>query len=189
MIVAANTASASICGFVYTAMNSVYHAAITFSSREMGSRNYRNLPKILRSCLGAVLVISLPLIAAGVVYAADVLGLYIARDDPARQAVIDHGVMRTWYCLLLYFTCGFMEACCGVVRGMGQAWLPMIVSMIGACGVRILWICTVFRAFHRPEVLYAVFPVSWIITTLLHFACFLILYRRILRDGNRIGVR
>lgn len=185
VVVAANAASASICGFVYTAMNSVYHASITFSSRAVGSGEYRKLPSILAACLLSVLAISLPLITVGTTLSREFLSIYVSKTDPAYEAVIAQGVIRAYYCLVPYFICGFMEVFCGMVRGMGCAWLPVLVSMLGCCGIRLAWIYTVFQAVHTPVMLYLVFPVSWVFTVLMHMTCFIILYRRQTLAGEK----
>lgn len=186
-VIAANTASGSLCGFVYTAMNSVYHASVTFTSRAMGNRNYSAIPKLLNICLTAVFLIYLPLALVVSAFCPQLLGIFLSRKEPGYEIIIQQGVIRTLYCVIPYFVCGFMEVLCGVIRGMGRAWLPMIVSTIGSCLVRILWIATIFRASKSLTVLYLVFPVSWIITAAMHLGCFAVLYRRLIRNDKNFA--
>jgi len=80
----------------------------------------------------------------------------------------------------LYFTCGLMDMMVGCIRGMGYSVMPTVVSLLGACGIRVLWVATVFAAFPTIGVLYAVFPVSWILTVAGHFSCFMFVYPRFL---------
>ncbi len=83
-----------------------------------------------------------------------------------------------WICLP-YFACGIMDALVGMLRGLGYAVVPMAVSIIGACGFRILWIVTVFSRFHSLDVLYSSYIISWIITGGTHLICFIIVWRKL----------
>ena len=77
-----------------------------------------------------------------------------------------------------YFLCGVMEVLTGSLRGLGRSVMPMIVSLLGACGFRILWIYTVFAAFHEMTVLYLSWPVSWVITSTVHVICLVYTYKK-----------
>ncbi len=87
-----------------------------------------------------------------------------------------------WVCGL-YALCGMMDVMVGILRGIGYSVLPMIVSLIGACGLRIIWIFTLFRTemFHKPMYLYVTYPVSWGITFLMHVVCFCVVWKRMNR--------
>jgi Na+-driven multidrug efflux pump len=82
-----------------------------------------------------------------------------------------------------YALCGIMDVFVGALRGIGYAVVPMVVSILGACGLRLLWIATVFQipAYHTTSVLFASYPVSWTITGGVHLICFIVLYHRLLR--------
>ena len=177
-VVAANTAAASIEGFVYTAMNSVFHAAITFTSQNLGARRYDRIDRIFWGSCAAVCIIGVPLSLLSTVFGPQLLSIYVSADDPARDAVIAMGMIRTYYVTTPYFLCGIMEVCCGMVRGLGKSWLPMFVTGVGACLSRIIWIYTIFQVHHTPEVLYSSYPMSWILTLVLHSVCFLAIYRK-----------
>lgn len=71
-----------------------------------------------------------------------------------------------------------MDVMVGALRGIGYSVMPMIVSMLGACGLRLLWIATVFQVYHTTDMLYLSYLVSWIITELVHMICFAYLYRK-----------
>ena len=68
-----------------------------------------------------------------------------------------------------YFICGLMDVGCGILRGMGKTFTPMIISLAGACGFRILWIFTVFQVFYTPQCLFLSYPISWAITGTIHY--------------------
>ena len=177
-VVAANTASANIAAFPYTAMNSVYHAAITFTSQNLGARRYDRVNRIFWASSAAVCIVGLPLCALCTVFGPQLLGIYIARTDPAYDAIIENGMIRTYYVIAPYILCGLMDSFCGMVRGLGAAWTPMLVGLVGACLMRIVWIWTVFRWHHTLGALYVSYPISWFITAAAHAVCFVIFWRR-----------
>ncbi|MCQ2419993.1 MAG: MATE family efflux transporter [Clostridia bacterium] len=180
-VVAANTAAANIGGFVYTAMNSVYHAALTFTSQNLGAGKPERSPKIFGGCILTVASIGILLSSASWLFGPQLLSIYVSRSDPNYASIIEYGMIRTLYVTVPYGLCGIMEVCCGMVRGLGKSWLPMFVTVLGACAFRIVWIATVFNAFQTLPVLYLSLPASWIVTTLAHVICFLIIYRKALR--------
>lgn len=177
--IAGHTASANISGFTYQAMNSVYHAAMTFTSQALGAGKLARTKKVYSACAFTVLLIGIPMCAADVIFGPQLLTIYINTADPAYAEIIRCGMIRTWYLSLPYFTCGFMEVACGMVRGLGKAWLPMIVATIGSCALRLVWIWTIFARFRTLESLYISYPISWILTAGAHIVCFLIAYRQL----------
>ena len=177
-VVAANTAAASIEGFVYTAMNSVFHAAITFTSQNLGAGKIDRIKKVLTACLTTVLMIGLPLCLTCFLFGRQLLGIYVSSADATYEDVIRYGLVRLHRFGSLYFLCGLMEVMCGMVRGLGKTWLPMFVTGVGACLSRIVWIYTIFQIHHTPEILYWSYPMSWILTLVLHSVCFFVIYRQ-----------
>ena len=178
-VVAANTASGNIGNFTYTAQNSVYHAAITFTSQNLGARRYDRIDRIFWGSCAAVCIIGVPLSLLSTVFGPQLLGIYIARSDPAYDAIIQNGVIRNYYVIAPYILCGLMDAMCGMVRGLGRAWLPMLVSLTGACLLRIVWIWTFFRWTHTLEMLYISYPISWIVTAAAHAVCYFVIWKKL----------
>ena len=183
-VIAANTASANIAAFTYTAMNAVFHAAITFTSQNLGARRYDRIWKIFWNCQLTVMLIGVPLCVLSTVFGPQLLSIYVSADDPARDAVIAMGMIRTYYVTTPYFLCGIMEVCCGMVRGLGRSWMPMVVTIFGACVLRIIWIYTIFQTHHTLDVLYLSYPVSWVVTSAVHVLCFILIYRRMMARWN-----
>lgn len=101
------------------------------------------------------------------------LSLY--NTDPE---VIAFGLLRLNIIFSTYFLCGMMDVVVGSLRGMGYSMIPMIVSLLGACGFRILWILFVFPHFHTLPSLFIVYPISWSITLLAHSITFFIAYQK-----------
>lgn len=164
--VAGNVAASNLCGLIYTGMNAFYHAAVSFTSQNVGAGKPERLPRILLTCYA--LVASIGVFAGGLLnlFGSFFLGLY-NRD----AAVIAAGIIRLRWVGLPYFLCGMMEVGCGFVRGTGRAWLPMIVSLLGSCAFRIIWIYTVFAANPTPGMLFISYPISWLITWGAHTVC------------------
>ncbi len=170
---AGNTAAANIEGFVYTGMNSVYQTALSFGSQNFGAKNYKRMARIQVYCLGLVTVIGVVMGTGAVLFGRQLLGIY-----SSDQTVIQYGVKRLTIICTPYFVCGMMDVMVGGLRGMGCSVLPMIVSLTGACALRVVWIYTVFALNRTLEVLYISYPVSWAITFLAHVATYLIVRKR-----------
>lgn len=162
-------------------MNAVFHAAITFTSQNLGARRYDRIWKIFWNCQLTVMLIGVPLCVLSTVFGPQLLSIYVSADDPARDAVIAMGMIRTYYVTTPYFLCGIMEVCCGMVRGLGKSWLPMVVTIFGACVMRIVWIYTIFAWKHTLPALYVSYPISWVITAAMHVVCFVYFWKRIRR--------
>jgi len=91
------------------------------------------------------------------------------------------GMIRITVMAVPYFLCGMMDVMVGSLRGMGNSFVPMIVSIVGVCVFRVGWIYTVFASHRTLEVLYMSYPVSWTVTGLCHFVCFLFVKKKLTR--------
>ena len=103
------------------------------------------------------------------------------------EAVIAAGLQRlSWVCRP-YFICGIMDVLVGGLRGMGLSLMPTIVSLIGVCGLRLLWIATIFVKYRSLEILLISYPVSWIVTALFHALFFVIAYQKLLKEDKHVA--
>lgn len=164
---AGSSAAASLEGFVYTSMNSFHQAALNFTGQNVGAGRFDRVPKILRNCVFIAVMVGL--IMGGMMYSCGrpLLALY---TDSAQD--INYGMIRLQVILLPYFLCGIMESLVGVLRGLGYSVVPTIVSLVGACGFRLVWIATVFRAKPTLFLLFLSYPISWLITSMAHLVCY-----------------
>ena len=91
-----------------------------------------------------------------------------------------YGVLRITYIYLPYFLGGLMQVATGALRGLGASLAPMLMSVLGVCGMRLVWIFTVFRdpRFHSLETLFISYPISWLFTFAVELIAFFIVYRR-----------
>lgn len=174
-----NSAAQSVGGFVYTAMNSVYHASLAFVSQNFGVKKYQNINKITLYSLLFVIMVGLSL---GLV--AKIFGRYILRIYTVVPEEIDVGMLRITYLCLPYFICGIMDVMVGVLRGMGKSIIPMIVSIIGVVGFRIMWVyvvfynLTTFENYYDLKYLYISYPISWMATFTILLIMYLVIYKR-----------
>lgn len=177
-VVAGNSAAGNIEGFVYMAMNAFHQAAISFTSQNMGAGKYSRINKILYVSQLYVVIVGLTMGLFVIALGKPLLGLY-----SGSEAVIDAGMVRLKYIVTLYFLCGMMDVMVGSLRGLGYAIMPMIVSLIGACGLRLVWIATVFQIpkYHTIEMVYITYPITWILTFLAHVVCFVVVRRKLPR--------
>lgn len=175
-VVAGSSAGANIEGFVYVAMNAFHQAAISFVSQNYGAGKKERIIKILICAQISVVIVGIVLGNLAVYFGHPLLGLYTTKEA-VRQA----GMRRIRVICGTYALCGMMDVMVGALRGLGYSIMPMIVSLVGACGLRLFWIFTFFRMprFHTERSLYLTYPVSWTITFLIHVVCFCIVWSKI----------
>ena len=173
---AGNGAGSSVSNFIYAGMNSFYQTCLTFSSQNMGAGKIERVKKTLILCLLYVAVTGIVLGWGSVFFGRQLLSLYT--HDPE---VMDYGMIRLRYICLPYFLYGMMDVMVGSLRGMGSSVAPMVVSLLGVCAFRLLWVYTYFQSHPTFEDLFLSYPVSWIITAGTLFVMNLIVYGRLKR--------
>lgn len=175
-VMAGSTAASNIENFVYTAMNALYQTALSFTGQNVGGGKYKRIGKIMRICVLDVTAIGILLGGGAYLCGSTLLSIYTS--DPQ---VIQYGLERMMFVCLPYFLCGIMDTLVGSLRGMGYSIMPMIVSLTGACVLRIVWIMTIFRMNPTLSTLFLSYPVSWFVTALAHFICYLIVHHRFMK--------
>lgn len=171
-----NAASANLEGFVYASLNAFQQTAVNFIGQNAGAGRYDRVRRVLWICLGCVTVTGLTLGGLMYVMGPRLLTIYITDSAEA----ISYGMIRMGYICLPYFICGLMDVTTGALRGLGASFVPMLISVLGVCGVRIGWIFTIFQmeTFHTPQCLYFSYPISWLITAACQLLAFLVVSRR-----------
>ena len=171
-----SAAAGNIEGFVYVCMNAFMQTSLNFTGQNVGAGQYKRVSKIAAICMTSVTVVGFALGSVVYLFAPHLLAIYIT-DSP--QAIA-YGVDRLAYILLPYFLLGLHEVTTGMLRGMGAAISPMVVSVLGICGLRILWVSTVFQMpqFHTPGWLFVSYPISWVVTFAAELVLYLVIYRR-----------
>ena len=171
---AGNTAASNLEGFVHNAMNSMHQSNLSFTSQNLGARKFDRVWRSLGLSLLMVTVIGLVLGVSAYLLSPWLLQLYT--DSPA---AIEKGILRMQYLSIPYCICGLMDVLVGSLRGLGASFIPMIVTLTGCCAFRLLWIATVFSQYKTLESLYIVYPISWGLTAIVHFICFVVIFRRL----------
>lgn len=169
-----NAASGNVEGFVYVALNAFHQTAVNFIGQNAGAKQYKRVFKTLWICLGCVIVVGLSLGGLAYAFGPQLLSIYIT-DSPE---AISYGMIRMGFIALPYFLCGLMDVSTGALRGMGASLSPMIISVLGVCGLRIGWLATIFQANPTPQCLYLSYPISWTITFLCQMFAFLLIYKK-----------
>lgn len=177
VVMSGNAAAGNIEGFVYMSMNSFSQTAINFTARNYGAGKMERLRKIMWLCLGSVFVTGLTLGVTARFFGENLLSIYI----PNKPEDISYGLIRMTYICIPYFLCGLMDVTTGLLRGINYSVLPMIISVVGVCVFRIVWIYTVFRIpeYHTLQSLYISYTISWAITFLTELVIYLVLLRKL----------
>ena len=174
VIMAGNSAASNLEGFVYIAMNSVYHAALTFTGQNVGAKKYKNIKRITLYCLICAVILGLGTGGIVLLFRRFFVNLYA----PGNEVVMQYAIKRLFAILPVYFLCGMMEVLSGVLRGMGKSVTTMVVSLMGACVFRILWVKLIYYFVPRDIFyIYLSYPISWLLVIGCN-ALFLILYYR-----------
>ena len=178
-VMAGNSAGVNLEGFVYVTMIAIYQSALTFTSQNIGAKRFDRVLRILFTCLFLVTLLGAGLGIPAYLFGGTLLKLY--NGDPE---VIRYGLTRMMYLCAPYFLCGWMDVMVGMIRGMGHSLAPMLVSISGVCGIRLVWLFTVFASHHTLETLYISYPISWAVTASVHLCCFICFYRKLLRTES-----
>lgn len=176
VLMSGNAAAGNIEGFVFVILNAFHQTALNFIGQNVGANLYKRVRKIFVLCLGCVLVISLVITSVVFLLGPTLLSIYI----PDSAEAISWGMVRLSCLCLPYCLCGMMDVSTGALRGMGVSVVPMIISVLGVCGIRIAWIYTIFQIpeYHTPQCLYYSYAISWGVTFLAQLIAFYIVYRK-----------
>ena len=172
LVVAGNSAASNIEGLVYTASNAVAQTAMTFSGQNTGAGNYKRVKKVLLLCL--VLTTFIGLFFGGLVILLKNPLLAIYTDNPA---VISAGALRINIICMFYALCGMMDTSANVTRGMGKSVVPMIITLVLVCFVRVGWVFTIFKLFNTAECVYWSYPFTWTLAIIAQLIYFIIVYK------------
>ena len=175
-VVAGNSAAQNVEGFAYIAMNAFAQATVAFVSQNVGAGKYERINKIVTATMLSVLLIGLVLGNGCYLLGRPILGLFT--DNPQ---VVEAGVTRLAIICAPYALCGMMDCIVGVMRGLGYSVMPMIVSLLGACAFRMVWIFVFFQIekFHVIETVYFAYPISWTLTLTVHMICFFVVRKNL----------
>ncbi len=168
-----NSTAGNLEGFIYVAMNSIAQATLAFVSQNYGALKLKRIDKSIAITSGLAGGIGLVLGLLFCVFSFPLAWLY--NKDPQ---VIAYAQQRMYFVCGTYFLCGIMDVLSSAMRGYGRSTTSMIVSLLGACGFRIIWIFTLFISTKSLNILYLSYPVSWFLTICAHLTCLMITRKR-----------
>ncbi len=186
VLMSGNAASSNLEGFVYASLNAFHQTAVNFIGQNAGAKQYDRVKKTLGICLVCVAVVGLALGSLVYTFGEQLLSIYITDSAEA----ISYGMLRLSMICVPYFLCGLMDVSTGALRGLGASFAPMVISVLGVCGLRIGWLYTIFQIpeYHTPQCLYLSYPISWGITFAFQMAAFVLVYRKHTKD-EKLAVR
>lgn len=181
--VAGNSAAQNVEGFVYVSMNGIAQGTLTFVSQNRGAGKNDRILKVIWASLLAVSINGLVLGNLAWIFGKKLLWFYSKNAD-----VITAGAERLLVICSTYMLCGIMDVMANGLRGIGHSLSPMIITLIGACLSRIVWIATIFQIerFHSPFVIFLSYPISWIMTFVALFISFMIIYNKEILKKNEL---
>ena len=168
------TAANNILGFLYVSVNSITQACMSFTSQNYGVRKFKRMDKVLLECLGLTVIVALVLGGGSYLFGAELMHIYTKSTK-----VIECGVDIMLYTTVTYFLCGIMDLLPGALRGMGHSTVPMILSVIGTVGTRIVWIYVIFPCHRSLDFLFISYPVSWLLTIVMQVICFYFVRKKV----------
>lgn len=186
--VSGSTISGTLEGYAYTAGNCFYQSVITFVGQNYGAGKYGRVKKtllycMLQSALAVALVSWVELLLAG-----QLVPIFVDMSSPIAEQIVEAAITRMSIILVCYFLTGPMDVLTGYLRALGMSILPMITSIVCACGLRVLWCILVFPNYGTPLSLYIIFPISWVATVLCNSIISLAVNHKVLRQRETVMV-
>lgn len=168
------TAANNIFGFLYVAVNSVTQTCMSFTSQNYGASKPKRMDRVLINCIILSVIVTLVLGGGAYIFGNELLRIYTSDAQ-----VIQCGMEILLYTTVTYFLCGLMDLFPGAMRGMGHSMVPMILSIVGTVGVRIIWIFWIFPQHRSLDILFISYPASWIITIVMQVICYYFVRKRV----------
>lgn len=173
VVVNANVAAMNVDGYIYNILNSFYHTCLTFCSQNFGAKRFDRVKKVVFTGCGAATVVGVTLGIFVYVFAAPLVGIF--NSDPE---ILVYAKQRLALVALPYFLCGIMDVGSGFLRSIGYSLHALVITFVGSCVLRIVWVYTVFPMFNDVRALYIVFPISWFVTAATLLITFVVCYKR-----------
>lgn len=168
------TAANNIFGFLFASVNSITQACMSFTSQNYGAGKWKRMDKVLQNCILLSIIVSVTLGGGAYIFGPKLLKIYTSD-----AAVIQCGMEILLYTTVTYFMCGLMDLFPGALRGMGYSAAPMVLSIVGTVGTRIVWIFFVFPKQRSLDILFISYPASWLVTIVLQVICYYFVRRRV----------
>jgi len=172
-IVKGNAATLSLEGLIYNATNAVYQATTSFVGQNYGAKDYKRIRESRRCCYAITVMIAVVVCIIMMVLSKPLLSLYGVNGystNELEMIAYDTAMLRMWYMFPFYSLLAVMEVGSGVLRGQNYSLISTIISLVGVCLLRVVWIYTAFASFPTLEIIYLSYPISWALASIVHFA-------------------
>ena len=175
VVIAGNSAALNIENFIFTGMNGFSQGTLTFISQNFGAKKYQRINKTIIVAIFCVFLVGFVFGNLTVIFGRKLLSFFTTSPE-----VIESGISRLKIICATYALCGMMDVMGNAIRGIGHSVLPMIITLLGACGIRLLWISTIFLIpkFHSCTTIFVSYPISWAVTFIAHIICFFIIRKK-----------
>ena len=175
IVIAGNSAALNIENFIFTGMNGFSQGTLTFISQNFGAKKYQRINKTIIVAIFCVFLVGFVFGNLTVIFGRKLLSFFTTSPE-----VIESGISRLKIICATYALCGMMDVMGNAIRGIGHSVLPMIITLLGACGIRLLWISTIFLIpkFHSCTTIFVSYPISWTVTFIAHIICFFIIRKK-----------
>ena len=160
IVIAGSAAAANVEGIYYVIYRAFYDSTLTFVGQSVGAKKFGDIKRIVVASIAGVLLTAVVMSSVGFLFGEHILKLYISDSVEVLAAASTRFNML----IVPYFLCGIMEIMSGTLRGMGRSVSAAVISLIFACGFRVVWIYTVFKVIATPQCIYVTYPISWIMT-------------------------
>ena len=183
-VVKGNAAAGNLEGFAYTATNSVYQAATSFTGQNAGAKKYKRISSVMKNCYFITFCIAGFFTAIMLIFKTPLLSLYgvAASENTADMIAFETAITRFLYMFSCYFLLAFMEIGSGVLRGFGKSLTATFVTLFFTCIFRIVWIFSAFAAFPSLGVIYISYPISWGMSALINFICCVVIQKKHIKE-------
>lgn len=176
---AGNTAASNIDSFSYMAMNSIAMASINFTGQNIGAGKLKRVPKVALTTTLMAFCVGIFFGIISLLFGRNLIHIFTTTPES-----VEFAMKKMMYVMTTYALCGVMDCLSGCERGMGLSITPMMISLVGSCLFRIVWIYTVFEKYRTPDSLFIVYPISWFITIIVHVVAFVITYNKRLKASS-----
>lgn len=168
------TAANNILGFLYVSVNSITQACMSFTSQNYGVRKFKRMDKVLIDCMILSVIVSVVIGGGSYILGRQILGIYTNQSE-----VIECGMEILSISTIPYFLCGIMYMLPGAMRGVGYSAVPMVLSIVGTVGTRLVWIYGVFPSHRSLYELFISYPASWFITIVMQAICLVFVRKKV----------
>jgi putative MATE family efflux protein len=164
LALSAKTIAGNIDNFVYTAIYAFSNSTMPFVAQNYGAKKFDRIKKIILISAIQIVMVGVVLGQSLLFFGADIAALFIDAADPNKAQIIEYSLEIMRILLNIYFMCGIMDMLSASLRGLGNSIVPMIIGIVGICGIRLVWIFFFFpmEPLHNLTGLYLSYPITWV---------------------------